>query len=253
MGEDKSGKLKEKESRPAERLIACLTLLPNSRKGLINVVHETKQSSSSALDSIDLDAANVGEETREVSDNTHEVEVLGNQGMSDNARNVGVDCSTTSKSELDVSSRLIKFAEMKGFGLERCTALKGDGGCSSGAAAYIWSDLHYQDVKGRISVLEKSEKGASDLAQKYNVGNEMGSHAQENVNDVEQLESDLMNKWRSLFHHMEDIFANEGSQLKDHFLALKDLREDFKMNVETITGMPVDVQQCSSDASDQSR
>ncbi|KAL2925908.1 ATP-dependent 6-phosphofructokinase [Bienertia sinuspersici] len=282
----------------------------NSRKGLINVVHETKQSSSSALDSIDLDAANVGEtvkeggdsrvklgesskciekgeETREVSDNTHEVEVLGNQGMSDNARNVGVDCSTTSKSGLDVSSRLIKFAEMKGFGLERCTALKGDGGCSSGAGvdllkqcscsfctkgmckfvflnfddlefemsltAYIWSDLHYQDVKGRISVLEKSEKGASDLAQKYNVGNEMGSHAQENVNDVEQLESDLMNKWRSLFHHMEDIFANEGSQLKDHFLALKDLREDFKMNVETITGMPVDVQQCSSDASDQSR
>lgn len=36
---------------------------------------------------------------------------------------------------------------------------------------------------------------------------------------------------------------------ENKLIALKDLREDFKMNLETISGTS-DVQQCSSDASD---
>lgn len=276
-----------------------------SRKGLPNVVaHEaTKELSSSALDSIDLDAVNVVdtvklkescvlevnvgesskccgrdcvevgkecqcEEIRDISDSAEydcTQEVLGTQILSDDGRNSGVECLTSSKAESIVSSRLIESQEMKGFGLERCTTLKGDGGCNLAAgmdllkhcscsfctkAAYIWSDLHYQDVKGRISVIAKSQKEASSLAQNYSLENDMGGHAQESLTNVAQLETDLMSHWRSLFLQMEDIFSSEGSQLQNNFLALKDLREDYKMNLEMINGMPSDVQQCSSDASD---
>ncbi|EEF29244.1 hypothetical protein RCOM_0662170 [Ricinus communis] len=104
----------------------------------------------------------------------------------------------------------------RSFELDRCTALQGDGcaNLNAGAdllkacscsfclkAAYIWSDLHYQDIKGRIS------------------------------------ESDLTAQWRSLFHHMEDIFAHECNQLQDGFVALKDLRENCKTDLERINEM----------------
>ncbi|KNA19813.1 hypothetical protein SOVF_058040 [Spinacia oleracea] len=269
-----------------------------SRKSLPDVSHETKEPSSSALDNIDLDAVNVGEslkesrvpevksgedlrdcveggkeyqgeETRE----TPDVAEIGstNEGLetrvvSDNGRDVGVECLTTSQSESAVSSRLNASQELKGFGLERCTALKGgDDGCSldggidslkncscsfCSKAGYIWSDLHYQDVKSRISIMVKSQKEASNLVQKYSVENEIGSHTQESFNNVAQLETDLTSHWRSLFLHMEDMFGSEGSQLQNNFLALKDLRDDYKMNLEMINGMPSDVQQCSSDGSD---
>ncbi|XP_010680573.2 uncharacterized protein LOC104895702 [Beta vulgaris subsp. vulgaris] len=277
-------------------------LLNSSGKGLQNVVHPAKGTSSSVLDSIVLDAVNLGdaakesrvlgvkvgessicverdhveggkecqnEETRAssyVADNDSTHEVLGTQVVvSDDCGNLGVEGLTTSRSESVVSSRLTESQEIKGFGLERCAALKKDGGCSFAAgmdllkqcscsfctkAAYMWSDLHYQDVKGRISILAKSQKDASNLAQKYSVENEMGRHAQPNSSDAAQIEADLTTQWRSLFLHLEDMFGSEGSQLQNSFLALKDLREDFKINLESITGIPLDMQQSSSDASD---
>ncbi|XP_021752312.1 uncharacterized protein LOC110717834 [Chenopodium quinoa] len=268
----------------------------DTRKGLpSNVASECKEMASSALDNIDLDAVNVGEfvkegcvsevkagesskccerdcveggkecqgeEVREISDSVGidcAREVLGGtEAASDNGMNPGAECLKTSQSESVVSSRLNETQEMKGFGLQRCTALKEDGSgmlkhCSCSfctKAAYIWSDLHYQDVKGRISVMEKSQKEASKLAQRYSTENEIGSHTQENLTNVTQIEADLTNHWRSLFLHMEDVYINEGNQLQNNFLALKDLREDYKMNLEMINGVPSDVQQCSSDTSD---
>eukprot|EP00257_Ricinus_communis_P023319 XP_015583266.1 uncharacterized protein LOC8261635 [Ricinus communis] len=118
----------------------------------------------------------------------------------------------------------------RSFELDRCTALQGDGcaNLNAGAdllkacscsfclkAAYIWSDLHYQDIKGRISALKKSGNSNKSL----------------------KLESDLTAQWRSLFHHMEDIFAHECNQLQDGFVALKDLRENCKTDLERINEM----------------
>ncbi|XP_065859030.1 uncharacterized protein [Euphorbia lathyris] len=103
----------------------------------------------------------------------------------------------------------------KSFELDRCTTLKGDDhGCANfsagGAdllkacncsfcikAAYIWSDLHYQDIRGRLGA-----------------------------------------QWQSLFHHMEETFVHESNQLQPGFVALKDLREQCKTDLERTTGMP---------------
>ncbi|XP_021714149.1 uncharacterized protein LOC110682191 [Chenopodium quinoa] len=231
------------------------------KEGCVSEVKAGESSKCCERDCVEGGKECQGEEVREISDsvgNDCAHEVLGGTGAaSDHGMNPGAECLKTSQSESVVSSRL---NEMKGFGLERCTSLKEDGSgvdllkhCSCSfctKAAYIWSDLHYQDVKGRISVMEKSQKEASKLAQKYSAENEIGSHSQENLTNVTQIETDLMNHWRSLFLHMEDMYVNEGNQLQNNFLALKDLREDYKMNLEMINGVPSDVQQCSSDTSD---
>lgn len=52
--------------------------------------------------------------------------------------------------------------------------------------------------------LKKSQKEASFLVEKCGKGKQT---------DVSELESGLMNQWRSHFLHMEDIFVNESNQL----------------------------------------
>ncbi|KAE8665981.1 Acyl-CoA oxidase 2 isoform 1 [Hibiscus syriacus] len=138
------------------------------------------------------------------------------------------------------------------FELGRCAGLKNDGSnlnasvdmlkaCSCSfclKAAYIWSDLHYQDTKGRIAVLKKSRKEASILVQKSPTGKQSGIHNQGNSNTSSKLESDLTNQWRSLFLNMEDIFIHESNQLQASYIELKDLRDKCKMDLEQITGTP---------------
>ncbi|CAO2830678.1 unnamed protein product [Amaranthus hypochondriacus] len=208
------------------------------------------------------------EETIEISDvgeNESSHEVLGTQVVSQSGGNQSVDRLMTNKCESFVSSRLDESNEMQGFGLERCALLKGDivGSCVAdntdsikdcscsfcSKAAFALSDLHYQDLKGRIRALAKSQKEASNLAQKYNTYNLKGEHALGNFSEAAQLEIDLMNQWRSLFLQMEDTFGNERSELKNDLLTLKDIRDDMKMDLE-INGTPFDGLQCSSDASD---
>ncbi|KAL5982147.1 hypothetical protein ACLOJK_016216 [Asimina triloba] len=77
-------------------------------------------------------------------------------------------------------------------------------------AAYLWLDLHYQDLKGRLAALSKSMRHARLLVRNYShddiqrVGRG-GSNS--------KLEFDLMNQWKSLFHHTEDILVCESAQL----------------------------------------
>ncbi|KAA3475600.1 Kielin/chordin-like protein [Gossypium australe] len=165
----------------------------------------------------------------------------------------------------------------RSFELERCVGLKNDGSnLNAGAdmlkacscsfclkAAYIWSDLHYQDTKGRIAVLKRSQKEASILVQKSCSGKETDIQNLGNPNKSSKLESDLTSQWRSLFLNMEDIFVHESNQLIANFqyhertcnilydnaqiefvlqqasyIQLKDLRDNCKMDLERITGMP---------------
>uniref|UniRef100_A0A1J3IMK9 Uncharacterized protein n=1 Tax=Noccaea caerulescens TaxID=107243 RepID=A0A1J3IMK9_NOCCA len=99
-------------------------------------------------------------------------------------------------------------------------------------AAYIWSDLHYQDIKGRLSALKKSQKIASSLIQR-NV-KERPTDFHDSVNSVisAKLESNLMGQWRSLFLSMGDILAHESIHLQNSFLRMKELREDCKIDLE---------------------
>ncbi|KAK4592245.1 hypothetical protein RGQ29_016672 [Quercus rubra] len=169
----------------------------------------------------------------------------------DDEKDLGLGNLTSSNYGSIESPRLPKSQGSKFHQLERCTGLKGDGcanlnagdnilkGCSCSfclTASYIWSDLHYQDIKGRISVLKKSQKEASILVQRLK---ETDTHGQGNSKSL-NLESDLTSQWKSLFIRMEDIFVHESNQLHASFNTLKDLRENCKMDLEMINGMASD-------------
>ncbi|GAB4847301.1 hypothetical protein Ancab_026345 [Ancistrocladus abbreviatus] len=179
-------------------------------------------------------------------------------------KNLGVSSQSYSISASVVGPRLTEFQHTKSFELERCTTLKGDGssswsssfdslkGCSCSfcmKAAYIWSDLHYQDINGRLSALMKSQKEANNLAQRFCGENEIGRKGQENSNQSSKLETDLMNMWKSLFLRTEEMFVKESSQLENSYLGLKDMRENFRMDLDMTKGVPSEVQQCFSDPS----
>ncbi|MBA0717606.1 hypothetical protein Golax_005407 [Gossypium laxum] len=194
--------------------------------------------------------------------------------LNENCRNEGEDLGfgrlASSEGGCIEWSRLPKSSSQssRSFELERCLGLKNGGvnlnadsilkACSCSfclKAAYIWSDLHYQDIKGRIagknmflsvimlltlSVLKKSQKEARILVQKSGRGKQTDMNSQGNANKSSKLESDLTSQWRSLFLNMEDIFVHEGNQLwqQASYTELKNLREDCKMDLERITGMP---------------
>ncbi|KAK9070238.1 hypothetical protein SSX86_010638 [Deinandra increscens subsp. villosa] len=141
-----------------------------------------------------------------------------NLGM-DDGNDVSVDNLDSSKDEFLDGSRLLESQESK-CGFERCNEQKGDGlssvcmdmikACSCSfcmKAAYLWSDLHYQDVKGRITAIKKSQKEAAILV------NRNSRDVASNFEKFSNLESDLTGRWKSLFLHMEDIFVREGTQL----------------------------------------
>ncbi|GLU13135.1 hypothetical protein SLE2022_297810 [Rubroshorea leprosula] len=154
-------------------------------------------------------------------------------------------------------SRLPKTQSSRSLELDKCVGIKNDGctnmnldvdslkACSCSfclKAANIWSDLHYRDIKGRLAVLKKSQKEASILAQKCGREKQTDVHGQGNNDKSSNLESDLMNQWRSLFLNMEDIFVRESNQLQASYVMLKDLKENCKMDLERATGMLPDKQ-----------
>ncbi|KAJ8769680.1 hypothetical protein K2173_005283 [Erythroxylum novogranatense] len=155
----------------------------------------------------------------------------------------------TSNCDLVEWSNLPESQESISFGFTRCTTLKSsdyanlDKGadllkaCSCSfclKAAYMWSDLHDQDIKGRITE-------ANILVNKFFKRNQSEVQDQVKSNKSLRTESDLKSQWRSLFHHMDGVFGHESSQLvKANFVVLRDLRENCKMNVERATGMPSD-------------
>ncbi|KAF8411490.1 hypothetical protein HHK36_004042 [Tetracentron sinense] len=132
------------------------------------------------------------------------------------------------------------------FELGRCTGLNGDGRANTSVgvdllkacscsfclkAAYIWSDLHYQDIKGRVAALNRSQKEVSSLVERTCKHGNTDTYSQGNCNKSSKLEFDLMDKWRSLFLHVEDILVRETNQLQSNLLTLKELRGNCKMDL----------------------
>lgn len=165
---------------------------------------------------------------------------------------LGDDNLDSSKSESIDCLRFPESQESRSSVVERCAGFKGDGlsdspvgidlieACSCSfctKAAYIWSDLHYQDIKGRLAALKKSQKEANILVQRSTKNKATDMHGQEKP-DVLELQSSLMGQWRSLFSHMEDIFGQESSQLESNLYTLRDLRNNCKTELESINGIP---------------
>uniref|UniRef100_A0A9I9CSJ9 Uncharacterized protein n=1 Tax=Cucumis melo TaxID=3656 RepID=A0A9I9CSJ9_CUCME len=182
-------------------------------------------------------------------DNNEEVDPV----LSNDEKDIGVGIIGSSNHDSSEWSRMPISEGSKSLGLDRCSGLKTNNcanadmyddllkTCSCSfclKASYIWSDLHYQDIKGRISALKKSQKDASILAQKSSKEKET-YHGQGNSSSS-KLELDLCGQWMSLFRHMEDTFAHEGNQLQNSFVTLKDLREECKMNLEMLNAMPME-------------
>ncbi|CAI0429252.1 unnamed protein product [Linum tenue] len=185
-------------------------------------------------------------------------EFAGSQGLTSESRDPGVDDLDGEKAELHESSMLLSSQNSKSFQLDRCTRFEeSSGGACANAelgadflktcscsfcltAAFMWSDLHYQDIKGRLSSLKKSQKEASILVNKFSRGRQAEVPNQGSASNSLQFETDLTWQWRSLFQHMEDIFAHESCQIEKNFLALKDLRESCKMDLVKTNGVPPD-------------
>ncbi|KAI3431077.1 uncharacterized protein J3R85_007994 [Psidium guajava] len=149
-------------------------------------------------------------------------------------------------------SRLPDSQGLNNFELTRCQNLEGNGcdnlcaeedllkSCSCSfclKAAHMWSDLHYQDIKGRISAVSKSQKEANTLVQKTAMAKDV-IHVSGNSNKSPNLEYVLMNQWRSLFLRTEDILVHEGRELQSSYCELKDMREKCKMDLDSTNKMP---------------
>lgn len=87
-------------------------------------------------------------------------------------------------------------------------------------AAYMWLDLHYQDTKGRISAIKKSQREASLLVERSGKAEELQKEGPEKNIEAANLESSLMGHWKSLFKHMEHIFQHEADQLEGSLVTL---------------------------------
>ncbi|GAA0169762.1 hypothetical protein LIER_24170 [Lithospermum erythrorhizon] len=169
--------------------------------------------------------------------------------LQDEGERHGVDDLVQSQTGSVDHNRLPLSQESRCFGLERCTTLKG-GDCSNTnatiemiktctcsfctKAAYIWTDLHYQDYKARVATIKKSEKEASLLAERSSRSMETEKHGNtpQNSTGVSNLESKLMGQWRSLFSQMEKMYELEGTHLEASLVSLKDLREKCKVDLE---------------------
>lgn len=213
-----------------------------------------KPTSPSVLNSVDVDGnqpkdegvGSQGEQSNTVCEQLH------TDVGEDDENELDDDNLDSSKSESIDCLRFPESQESRSNGLERCVGLKGDGLFDSPVgidlikacccsfctkAAYIWSDLHYQDIKGRLAAIKKSQKEANILVQRSTKNNviDMPGQGKPGVLD---LQSNLMGQWRSLFSHMEDIFGQESSQLESNLYTLKDLRDNCKTELESISGMP---------------
>lgn len=218
--------------------------------------------SQSSSESCSKDHAEIGGNSQDPEEPV--LEALGSQVASTEGKDCGISTIPSTVCPQIVGSRLSKLQGDNLFELERCMLLKDDAAsdavpdadslkaCSCSfcvKAAYIWSDLQYTDVKGRMSALMKSKKEASNLVRMCSVENGMGRSGESSSSRPLKLDMDLMNRCKSLFVFMEDALGKESSQLETEFSSIKDIREQFKMNLETINEIQPDTQQSASNDS----
>ncbi|CAH2043397.1 unnamed protein product [Thlaspi arvense] len=201
---------------------------------------------------------------RECDDKDSNMTVFGSQTDAVTGEDVAMAVFSSSNSESDERLAMVATEDtglllpdsqdIKSFNMNRCSnfdsigivnhAMEADDelkSCSCSfclKAAYIWSDLHYQDIKGRLSVLKKSQKEASSLIKRNGKEKPVDIHGSENSNSSTNAEFDAMGQWTSLFLNMEGILARESSHLDNSFIAMKELRENCKIDLERAMKTP---------------
>ncbi|TYG43982.1 hypothetical protein ES288_D11G061900v1 [Gossypium darwinii] len=159
-----------------------------------------------------------------------------NDSCRNDSRDLGVGRLASSEGGCVEWLRLPKSSSQgfRSFELERCVGLKNDvSNLNAGADMLKACSCSFCS-----KVLKRSQKEASILVQKSCSGKETDIQNLGNPNKSSKLESDLTSQWRSLFLNMEDIFVHESNQLQASYIQLKDLRDNCKMDLERITGMP---------------
>ncbi|KAL5211925.1 hypothetical protein ABZP36_022772 [Zizania latifolia] len=102
-------------------------------------------------------------------------------------------------------------------------------------AAFMWTDLHYQDARGRLAALRKSIKFARSLGTRSQ-GNEYAVNPDRyNLKRTTEMEFELSQQQRSLFLHTENVLIRETAQLHSALVKLKDFRENCKTDLEMIS------------------
>uniref|UniRef100_A0A0D9X0G6 Uncharacterized protein n=1 Tax=Leersia perrieri TaxID=77586 RepID=A0A0D9X0G6_9ORYZ len=103
-------------------------------------------------------------------------------------------------------------------------------------AAFMWTDLNYQDSKGRLAALKKSIKFARSLGVRSQGNEYVGNAGRCNLKRAAEMEFELYQQQRSLFLHTENILIRESAQLHSSLVKLKELRENCKTDLEMVTG-----------------
>ncbi|KAK3155308.1 hypothetical protein QOZ80_2BG0201570 [Eleusine coracana subsp. coracana] len=120
-------------------------------------------------------------------------------------------------------------------GLEEPVAAKSCACSFCTKAAFMWTDLHYQDARSRLSVLKKSIKRARSL-QTITRGNEYAANAaRHNSGRATEMKFELSQQQRSLFLYTENALVRESTQLHSAVVKLKELRENCKIDLEKIS------------------
>uniref|UniRef100_A0A453PJ78 Uncharacterized protein n=1 Tax=Aegilops tauschii subsp. strangulata TaxID=200361 RepID=A0A453PJ78_AEGTS len=96
-------------------------------------------------------------------------------------------------------------------------------------AAFMWTDLHYQDARSRLGALKKSIKFARSLEAKRQ-GNEF--NADRYSKRAAEMGFELSQQQRSLFLHTENALVRESAQLHSAVVKLKDLRDNCKKDLK---------------------
>ncbi|KAJ4798727.1 DNA-directed RNA polymerase subunit beta [Rhynchospora pubera] len=141
------------------------------------------------------------------------------------------------KHNVSCSSNMLSTLNSEGLKLGCTSVLEKSCNCSFCVkAAYMWTDLHYQDTRGRLSALKRSRRLARMLEGKLHAQHFNRKAVGDSSKQASKMESELMHQWRSLFLHSEHIFSRETSDLHSTLLHLEVLRENCKRDLNSVSG-----------------
>ncbi|CAN6219989.1 unnamed protein product [Urochloa humidicola] len=135
----------------------------------------------------------------------------------------------------DMPSSSVHHASMRTSGSEDAVTIESCACSFCRKAALLFMDLHCQDARSRLSVSKKSVKFVRSLEAKIK-GNEYSANvAGYNSKRAVEMEFELSQQRRSLFLYTENALVHESTQLHSTFVKLKELRENCKTDVESIS------------------
>ncbi|XP_020579538.1 uncharacterized protein LOC110024109 [Phalaenopsis equestris] len=105
-------------------------------------------------------------------------------------------------------------------------------------AAYMWSDLVYQDTRGRLSALKSSRRHARILEGKILRHEKAGETSQSQLKRAKSTESDLLQHWTSLVRHTADSLQREIVQAQSRLDEIEKLKDRFRRDLEALNPVP---------------